>query len=231
MLGKPSRMERPIFPSDKPTFLQRKIDLAESFEIALDNRPDYNQAKTAFTNQELSVNLAKNQSLPKLDLLANYSLNDTGSEYGESTDDLLEGDTYSWEAGVRLEVPLGNRRAKNQYTQEKMKLQMAGMEISNLEKNILLEVRTAVREVEVNRQRIDVTRSARILAEKKLTAEEERFRLGRSTTTDVLEFQEELTLAKSNENRALIDYRKSLSRWEAATGQTLQAHNIEIVPQ
>ena len=42
-------------------------------------------------------------------------------------------------------------------------------------------------------------------------------------------WQEELSQAKSNENRALIDYQKSLIHWEAVTGQTFKKNGIEFV--
>lgn len=228
LLGDPYQSDTSIVPSETPRFIEKKIDLAESFKTALNNRSDFNQARIALANQRLIFDSAKNQLLPKLDLMASYSMNGTDSGYRRNLDDLSEGDKYSWEAGILLEVPLGNRWAKSQYSQEKMRISMAEIELNDLKKNIFLEVKETAREIETNRERIKVTQSARILAEKKLKAEEERFKLGRSTTTDLLKFQEELSQAKSNENRALIDYQKSLVRWEAATGQSLKKHYIEI---
>jgi len=228
LLDEPSHKEKTIFPSDKPVYVERKIKFADSYAIAQRNRPDLNQAKTALANQKLAFNLAKNQLLPKLDFLASYNLNNSNS-HGDKIDDLLEGDTYSWEAGMALEIPLGTRLAKSQYTQEKMRLRMAEFELNNLKKEILLDVKEAVRQFKTSLERVKVTRSAGILAKKKLKAEEEKFKLGRSTTTNLLEFQEEMTIARTNENRALVDYQKSLIHWEAVTGQTIQNNNIEVL--
>lgn len=229
LMDESSGEEKFIFPSDAPAFTEQEIDLNDSYQTAILNRPDFNRAKISLSNQELTFKSAKNQLLPKLDLSASYSLNGTDAHYRENVDSLSDGDTYSWEAGVYLEIPLGNRWAKSFYSQEKMKMRMAEIEFNDFKKKIFLEVKKAIRGVETNRERIKVTRSARILAEKKLKAEEGRFELGRSTTTDLLKFQEELSQAKSNENRALIDYQKSLIHWEAVTGQTFKKNGIEFV--
>lgn len=229
LIAKPDQKERPLFPIDMPSFIEKKIDIKDSYEAALINRPGLNQTKIILANQKLALKHAKNQLLPKLDLLASYSLEGADSDYGDSIDELPQGDIYSWEAGIVLEIPLGNRRAKNRYSQEKMRLQIAELKLNNLRKSILLDVKRVVREIETNRERIDISHSARALAQKKLDAEEERFRFGRSTTTNLLKFQQELTLARINEDQALIDYQKALVHWEAVTGQTIAKNNIEIV--
>ena len=228
LMDEPTQEERPILPSDRPHFIEKNTNVADSYELALANRAELNQARIALANQELAFKLAKNQILPKLDILASYRLTGTDPHYRDNINEVFDRDMYSWEAGVVLEIPLGNRLAKSEYSQEKMKLRQAKIKLDSTKKDILLEVRKVVREIETNRERIELTRTARVLAEEKLKAEEERFKLGRSTTTDLLKFQEELSLAKSSENRALVDCRKSLSRWEAATGQTIEENNIEI---
>ncbi|MDY6853162.1 MAG: TolC family protein [Thermodesulfobacteriota bacterium] len=229
LIAKPDKKERPLFPINMPNFIEKEIDIADSYEIALINRPSLNQAKITLANQKLALNLVKNQLLPKLDLLASYSLEGTDSEYGDNIDELSQCDNYSWEAGIVLEIPLGNRWAKNRYSQEKMRLQIAELKLDNLRKDILFDVKRVVREIETNQERIDIAHSARALAQKKLDAEKERFRLGRSRTINLLQFQQELTLARINEDQARIDYQKSLVHWETLTGQTIAKNNIEIV--
>lgn len=212
--------EKPIFPKDEPDFIDKRFDVAESYKIALLNRPDFNQAKIALNNQKLALKLAKNQLLPKLDIGGSYTSSGIDPHYSETLDELSTRDNYYWEAGIVFEVPLGNRLAKSAYSQEKMKTKKAEMEIEDIKKKILLEVREIVRGIETNVERIEATHVARILAEEKLKAEEERFRLGRAITIDLLRFQEDLASAKISEDRALVDYRKLLSKWEMATAQS-----------
>jgi outer membrane protein TolC len=52
-----------------------------------------------------------------------------------------------------------------------------------------------------------------------LEAEQEKFRLGLSTSFRVLEFQSELTDARSSEIQALSDYNVELGRLDLRTGK------------
>jgi len=52
--------------------------------------------------------------------------------------------------------------------------------------------------------------------------------LGLSTTTDLLDRQEDVAIAKGKEVRALIDYNKSLVALERVQGTTLEKSEIDV---
>jgi len=52
--------------------------------------------------------------------------------------------------------------------------------------------------------------------------------LGLSTTTELLERQEDVAIAKGKEVKALIDYNKSLVGLERVQGTTLEKNEIEL---
>ncbi|MES4784625.1 MAG: hypothetical protein C4294_00960 [Nitrospiraceae bacterium] len=85
-----------------------------------------------------------------------------------------------------------------------------------------------MRRVQTDFKRIETTRSARILAEKQLQAEQERFRVGLSTTIFVLQFQRDLAIARGNELRAIIDYNKSLSNLMRQKATILDKYQIVL---
>src|SRR3546814_4235466 len=66
----------------------------------------------------------------------------------------------------------------------------------------LFRSREAVRRVQTDFRRIETTRTARIMSEKQLQAEQERLNVGLSTTRFVLDFQRDLATARGNELRA-----------------------------
>jgi outer membrane protein TolC len=82
--------------------------------------------------------------------------------------------------------------------------------------------------VQTDFRRIETTRSARILAEKQLQAEQERFKVGLSTTIFVLGFQRDLAIARGNELRAIVDYNKSLSNLSRTKATTLERYRITM---
>jgi len=91
-----------------------------------------------------------------------------------------------------------------------------------------LEIKNAVRAVQTNYQRVKAYRVARELAENKLKAEEEKFKVGLSTNYFVLQYQRDLANARTMELRAIIDYNLSLAQLNRALGITLKEKNIKI---
>jgi outer membrane protein TolC len=75
---------------------------------------------------------------------------------------------------------------------------------------------------------VQVARVARKYAEEKLSAEDKKFKVGLSTSFNVLEFQEDLAEEQSKEIKAVIDYKKSRNRLDQVIAQTLNTHGIKL---
>jgi outer membrane protein TolC len=104
------------------------------------------------------------------------------------------------------------------------------MDIKDLEKKIIVEVREAERQLRTDIKRVQASRVARKLAEEKLNAEEKKFEVGLSTSFNVLTFQEDLAEQQSNEIKAVIDYNKSRIKLRQAMATTLEEHDIKLSP-
>jgi len=215
----------PIIPVDQPVDTRFSFSLPDSIRTAFTNRPDYLQIKKDLENRRVAIDLAKNQVRPQVDLVASAGLNGLASSWENSMEE-FDGDFYDLRIGLRFEYPLGNRAAKSQLVRRKLERRQVEYRIEDLEKNITLGVRSAIRQVETNFKRIKTTRVARRLAEKKLEAEQAKFEVGISTTKDVLDFQVDLALARASETEALIDYNKSLIALHRAMGTTLEQNDI-----
>jgi outer membrane protein TolC len=215
----------PIIPVDQPVDTRFSFSLSDSVRTAFTNRPEYLQIQKDLENRRVAIDLAKNQVKPRVDLVASAGVTGLGSTWENSTEE-FDGDYYDLRIGLRFKYPLGNRAARSQLVRRKLEQRQAELRIEDLEKNITLEVRSAIRQVQTNFKRIQTTRVSRRLAERKLEAEQAKFEVGISTTTDVLDFQVDLALARSRETEALIDYNKSLITLYQALGTTLERNNI-----
>ena len=215
--------ESTIIPLDEPEPVPREIDLPALVEAALASRHELAQAKLELANSRLNLTLARNQQWPTLDLEGSAGLSGLGDSL---TDKLASGDFYQWQAGLRLTVPLGNRAADATALKRQFELERAALTLKDKEQGVILEVKEAARGLLTNGKRVEATRQARRLAEKKLEAEEERFRLGLTTVQDVITFERDLAEAKRAEVQALIDYRNSLVDLDQRTGRLLERHQI-----
>jgi outer membrane protein TolC len=130
--------------------------------------------------------------------------------------------------GVTFEVPLGNREARSNYSKAKLEARQSILNWSKIEQEIVVEVRTAAREIKKNAESIKATEKARELAQERLEAEEMKFKVGRTTSLEVLRAQDNLTIAEGKAVKALVDYQKSLGDLDAAMGTILENNNIII---
>ena len=101
-------------------------------------------------------------------------------------------------------------------------------ELENIEKQIFLDVKNSVRDIETNAKRVQAYRLARELAEQRLEAEVKKLNVGLTTNYFVLQFQEGLERERSLELRSLIDYNLAWARLEKAVGSSLEKRNIKI---
>lgn len=236
-----------VVPKDRPTYMAREISLEDALTEAKQKRPDLQVVRTSLETKELGLRVAKNQMLPGLDLRFSYwspgisgdrllYLDDNpflgvivGKEEGSRADSLRDAFKLlykNWTVGLTLTLPLSNVLTRAEQARAKIELEKSMLELQDKEQQVLLEVRDAVREVETNAKRVEAYRIARELAEKRLEAEEKKLAVGLTTNYFVLEFQEQLANARSQEIKALIDYNLALAMMEKAVGTSLENRNI-----
>jgi len=222
------RQDIRLTPLDKPTITLEPLSLEEAIDTAIELRPEIAQAKKNTETSEFNTKFAKNQILPTLSLQGTMGLAGLGKDYTDSVNQNLSGDYYNFGGGLVLSYPLGNRSAWSAYNKRQLEAKNAEASLVNVRQQIIVGVREAVRRVQTDFKRIETTRSARIMAEKQLQAEQERLKVGLSTTRFVLDFQRDLAVAQGNELRAIIDYNKSLSNLARHKATTLDRYNLQL---
>ena len=134
----------------------------------------------------------------------------------------------NWSVGLTLDIPLSTILTRAQHVETKLSLEQAQLRLKDQEQEIFLEIKTSVRDVEINYERAQAYRVALELAEKKLEAEQEKFRVGKSTNFFILQYQRDLADAQTAELRSMVDYILSLARLDRALGTTLETKNIRF---
>ncbi|MCK4556922.1 MAG: TolC family protein, partial [Candidatus Aminicenantes bacterium] len=236
-----------IIPIDTPDFEKHEISFEDAFQIALQRRPDLNGTRINLKNREIDVKNAKNQLLPGLNLSASYwSPGQSGTEIiydpsnpfdppigeneyppSDAVSDAFNFVYDNWSVALTLDIPLDNILSKANYAQTKVNMEQSLLMLKDQEQQLFLEVKSAVRAVQTNYERVQAYRIAMQLAEKTLEAEEEKFKVGISTPYFVLQYQTELTTAQTNLLRAMYDYVLSLARLERSLGTNLEKRNIK----
>jgi len=238
-----------IIPVDSPPFEKREITLEEALVTALENRPDLKVMRTNVKTKEFDAKYARNQLLPELNVRASYwtpgvsgtrilYLNDdpftrivVGTIPGGATEALEEALRFNynnWSIGLTLNIPFNTILSRAEYAQAKISLEQALLNLKDQEQQVFLEITTAVRAVETNYQRVQAYQAARELARKKLEAEQEKFRVGKSTNFFLLQYQRDAADAQSAELKAMVDYILSVANLDRVMGTTFKTKNIKF---
>ena len=226
-------------PTDQPMLAPREINVDAAIKNALEHRIDILQARKQIESTDVSIKYAQNQKLPQVDLQAKYGVTGVGGtqflydnaaiaggappipistsvrSFSDVLRDVAANDFRTWSFAVNISYPLGTSPADAAYAQAKVQRQQENTSLSNLELQIATSVRDAARSVNTNLKRVEATRKARELAEKRLEAEQKRFTVGLSTTFELFQAQRDLAVARRSELAAVIDYNRSIVDFEA----------------
>ncbi len=179
-----------IIPADSPVFEPgAENSLEEALKTALIHRPDLLAKKMELENRNIEAKYNENQTLPTLDLVGSLGLNGLSGDsstkngsYDSALSEAFSTDFRLWQFGINLSYPLGNRAAKSKLAIKRLEVAQLLLNIKDLEKTIVVEVREAHRQIKTDIKRVQATRVARKLAEEKLNAEEKKFKVGLSTS-------------------------------------------------
>jgi outer membrane protein TolC len=241
-----------IQPTDRPDdYIPFAIDPEHAVESAFQNRPEIALADQAIEQREISLRYAENQRLPRLDAQISYGNQGLGgkqnsnlrsfgggpvppgsvpeSDWGNSMDRFLTGNAAEqFVAGALFSIPIPNTSARHRVSQAEFELRRANSLRRRLEQSIILEVRTAIRNLSDSQKGIEASRRARVASQEQLRAERIRLEYGESTPFDVLLRESDLVRAQSEEINAFQVYRTSATGLDRAQGTILRNSNVSI---
>lgn len=139
-----------LTPQDQPLAYRVNLTTREATVTALDNRPDVAQAIRKIQAVSARVGAAKNQVLPQLDLiLSTYvaGLDDKTDTFGAFANQFSEG-RPSYAAGLRYEVPIGNRASRARLARNRWELTRVTHEFRQTMEVAFAETEIAVRETQ-----------------------------------------------------------------------------------
>lgn len=235
----------PIVPVTPAEIEHKPVDLAAAVATARAKRNDIVRQQLINDQRDLDLRYATNQLKPRLDLQATYGLSGlagdavqvnpqtgevirTSQGYGDAFSQVTGFDYDNWALQVTFGMPLQNTTARARKAQAEVAVEQGGLQLRDLQDQALLEVRRAARQVETAAKSIELAKVSSTLARKNLEAEQKRYENGLSTSFQVLEIQEDLSIALSNEVNAVINYRKAVVQLDRATGELLDKTGVRL---
>jgi outer membrane protein TolC len=202
--------------------------IAQSYKLATEHYPALRNARTSLEIARLDLDFAHNDLLPSVDLDLALGLNGSDSSRRGSISGITEPDGHTWQAGISITYPLGSVAEKARFRQSRYALTQAELREKQLEQDVLVSVRNAVRDVETSRESVTIATQAADLAQRQYEAETDRFRAGLSTSRRVLEAQTDLESARVASLQARLDLQTARAALRRLEGSSLQRYGITL---
>ncbi len=226
--GADTDRELRIIPGDR---LKADFDVPSRVTLicaAQNSRYDILQAIEVVDQRRMQSGFAKNQIKPRLDLIASAGLHGLDGSYGGSYGAAADGQGPEWTVGITFSVPLGAKRARAEAAIARQQERQAEIDADRIRAQITLELDTVLNRIRTDRQRVLTGRKGRDIAGQAMEGEIKRLGEGKSTTYQVLQYQNEYSQTRSRELAALADLNKGqLDLW-LVTGQLMEKYGISI---
>ena len=238
-----------LIPKDKPVIEKMNISYEEALRIALEQRPEIAQTEIELENNANNISLYRNELLPQLDLTFSTwspgqsgikNIYDTGNAFTGTVIGQIKGSriealkealkrTYkNWSANLSLSIPLANIFARNSLAKAKIEQEQALIRLEKQKQSIAYEVAGAIKEFQNAERKIASSKASRELQEKRLEAEMQKYQLGLGSVEWLLNYQRDLTTAKTSEIQALIGHKLAVARLERVMGTTLRSKGLKF---
>lgn len=226
-----------------------EMDKEKLVEIALARRGDLRSARQQLDVDDLSIHQANDQLRPNLSLTGQYGVSGTGGNVyqlqnvfgggsqvvsvipGGVTDALAQLfgfglPTYGF--GLTLNLPIKNRAAAANLADAAVSKKMDALRVRLNQQTVRLQVVTALTGVQNSKASVELARTARDLAQKRVEAEQKKYDLGTEQIFFVLTAEGDLSTAESALVNQTINYRLNQVALLRALGTLPEERGIAI---
>jgi outer membrane protein TolC len=253
-LNDPELANAPVVPTDRvglDRLPEEDTRLEDLVAQAYANNPQVEQAVLTMKNNVITIKAEKNGLLPQLDAFGFYgtsaiagtpnpnavnlggsTTNTTASTipggYGGALQNLFEANNPDYGVGLSLSIPLRNRTAQADQVRSQMEYRQTQMRLQQLYTQIRIQVINAQYALTNDRAGVAAAQAARDYAAQSLEAEQKKYRLGASTTANVLQQERNLATAENSLISATAAYAKDRSALGQLLANTLDKYGISL---
>jgi outer membrane protein TolC len=249
-LNDPQLANAPVVPTDRVSLErlpEEDLPVEDLVKQAFALNPQIEQAVLNMDNNHITIRGEKNGLLPVVDLFGFYGGNGVGgtavpcsasdpfctpgtsSGYSTVLGNTLNNSAPNYAVGINVNIPLRNRVAQADQARSQMELRQSEMRLQQLYTQIRIQVINAQYALTNDRANVVAAQTARDFNAQSLEAEQKKYKLGASTTANVL--QQERTLAQGENNliSATAAYAKDRSALNQILSNTLDRYGISLV--
>lgn len=224
-----------IVPTSEPQIVDQLPESAamvdRTLATAMQQNPAIQQAQLGVQVAQINIDVAKNQEMPRLDLVGSMRARGLGEDRFEANKEISDGQYTSYAVGLNLEYPLGNRSRHAELMRRQWERRKATSVLHNTADQVSVLVREKARKVETSFDELKVQREAVKAARAHMLTLEESEAVREKLTPEFLlvklQAQETYAQAQRAEVNAIVELNIALAGLAQASGTILDLHMVE----
>jgi len=254
-LNDPQLANAPVVPTDRvglDRLPEEDMPVEDLVRQAYVNNPQIEQAVLNMKNNQITIKAEKNGLLPTVDAYGFYGGGGTGgavspdckttalefglppsdcpgnTNYGNVFTNTLNNSSPNYGAGLNLTISLRNRTAQADQARSQMELRQSQMRLQQLYTQIRIQVINGQYALTNDRAQVAAAQASRDYAAQSLDAEQKKYKLGASTTANVLQQGRNLAIGENTLISATAAYAKDRAALRELLSTTLGDYGISI---
>jgi len=218
-----------IIPTDLPRVEPLIVDVLGEVTAALSYRSELREARLQIEQAQVAIGIAKNQALPRLDVVLRYTVDGLGGNWDRVFKQMSNKDFDEYLLQLQFEWPIGNRGPESVLRQARLRQAQAIAAHRAQIENVILETQTAIRDLHSAYDQIGPALRSAQASQEQLVATQLRQTARDVATLQVeLDAHELLASARQNLLQALADYNIAMINLERRKGTLLMYNNIVL---
>ena len=254
-LNDPQLSSAPVIPTDRVSLdrlPEEDMSVEDLVKQAYTNNPQIEQAVLNMKNNEITIKAEKNGLLPQVDAYAFYGGSGLGgaqspnvicdfstfakcppntyasTSYRNTFGSLFDSSSPDKGVGVNITITLRNRTAQADQARSQMEYRQSQMRLQQLYTQIRINVINGQYALTNDRAQVKAAEAGRDYALQSLDAEQKKYKLGASTSANVLQQERNLAAAENTLISDTAVYAKDRAALSELLSNTLDKYGISI---
>lgn len=219
-----------VLPTSDPVLKTTVPQTIDVLQQAMTYNPIIAQARLGIEIAEVNIEVARNQKMPRLDLVATARMSGLERGYGRANESMREGDYTSYSVGITYEIPLGNRQRKAEWRKRRLEHSKATSILRNISDQVAVQVKERLRELRKTQSEMQIQAEAIEAAQIHLQALEDTEDIRQNLTPEFLlvklQAQEAVASAQRAHIKAVVDFNNAIVQLAQTKGTVLNMHQV-----
>lgn len=180
------------------------LSIENAVQVAMVSRLDLYTERDQLQDAERHIKVAANGLLPQVDLVFNGSL--ATSDTTVTGLPKVDSTTYAWNAGATVDLPLDRKSERNTYRISLIAYERAKRDVTAAEDTVKLQIADDWRVLDQAKRNYEISELGVQIADRRVQEQQLRQELGRGTSRDLVDAQNDLIDSKNQRTAALVNH-------------------------